>query len=57
MFPFTLFSGFHHDILGPLTDVHEDEAPLWMILLHWLLAIGVQYSTTLSISAFIINEL
>jgi len=40
MDPFTLFSGSHHDNLTHLTDAHEDEAPLWMMLLHWLLAIG-----------------
>lgn len=40
MAPFTLFFGSHHDNLAHLTDAHEDEAPLWIMLLHWLLAIG-----------------
>ena len=44
MAPFTLFSGSHHDNLAHLTEAHEDEAPLWMMLLHWLLAIGTQVS-------------
>ena len=41
--PFTLFFGSHHDNLGNLTNALEDEAPLWMMLLHWLLAIGLQF--------------
>ena len=33
-----------------LTDAHEDEAPLWMMLLHWLLAIGMQFKTSHELS-------